>query len=650
MYGKKKPLVPRNGHILVVVIVARISGCANQKEMSLDDQVDHAKQIIAEMYAGPIEYRIIATTGKGERLDRPELAEIESLIRSRTIDVLIGEDVGRLVRGTEAVRLIGIAVDHEVRVIAPNDYFDTADESWQEDAISASRDHVGHNSHTSKRIKHKLMNRFMKFGGAPARPIYGYIVPEGAKTYGEWKKDENAIQIFKEWFRLLRNDPNCCAVADWLNDQGVHTGPYARRKTWDGKMVRRITQNTLLKGFPGRGFTKTVKNHEEGRWKAVPNPDGPIFKDYPHLAHFDPFEWDEVNDLLTTANKGFGRKPVNGVDPLTRVPRNRTRFPGQHAKCWYCGRTYVWGGNGVTENLMCPGSRERKCWNSTGFNGAMAAERVMAAITSDLYRLEGFDDQFRRLVAEAGRGGGADADRHWADLSRIEANLAKQKANLMATILEFGPKPMFRDQLAQFEAAELENARTRRRLENSRNRLPVVPGTVAALKASFEEKFLGLAAGSPEFGNALRLVVPEFHVYLVRLCDGGHPLARAQLAVDLSGVAPDARRVAGLGELLSRRTTIDLFEAPQRERIRLAAARLAAEGVGQRAMAGRLPEPATQAAVSNALALDRQMRVLGLTSPYVVVTEPPADYPKLRRHLHPRYRFEPVPGYQPPEI
>jgi site-specific DNA recombinase len=34
---------PRNGHTLVVGITARISGCTNQKELSLEDQIDNAK-------------------------------------------------------------------------------------------------------------------------------------------------------------------------------------------------------------------------------------------------------------------------------------------------------------------------------------------------------------------------------------------------------------------------------------------------------------------------------------------------------------------------------------------------------------------------------------------------------------------------------
>ena len=104
---RSRELAPRNGHTLVVGIVARISGCASQKDLSLDDQVDHGKEEIAELYSGPTEYRVIATTGKGEALDRPELAEIERMIRSDELDVLVMEDAGRLVRGIEAVRLWG---------------------------------------------------------------------------------------------------------------------------------------------------------------------------------------------------------------------------------------------------------------------------------------------------------------------------------------------------------------------------------------------------------------------------------------------------------------------------------------------------------------------------------------------------------------
>ena len=140
----------------------------------------------------------------------------------------------------------------------------------------------------------------------------------------------------------------------------------------------------------------------------MPNPDGPVTRECPHLAHVDAALWDEVNARLDEANKGFGRKPVDGADPRHRVPRKRTRFPGQHARCHYCGRQYVWGGNGTTANLMCNGSRGRKCWNSVGFDGGLAARKVTEAIVDELGRLDGFDGQLRALVEEARREGSSD--------------------------------------------------------------------------------------------------------------------------------------------------------------------------------------------------------------------------------------------------
>jgi hypothetical protein len=179
-------LTPRNGHTLMAGLGARISGCSNQKEESLEDQTDHNKEVVADLYTGLTEYLIIATKGKGERLDRPELAQIEAEFRKGYLDLFVWEDLGRLVRGVEAVRLLGIAVDHGVRVIVRNDNIDTANDTCEADAIKACADHVAHQSHTSRRLKHKLTNRFLKNGGAMARPIAGYVVPDAAETYDDW--------------------------------------------------------------------------------------------------------------------------------------------------------------------------------------------------------------------------------------------------------------------------------------------------------------------------------------------------------------------------------------------------------------------------------------------------------------------------------
>src|SRR5580704_13787951 len=324
MYSlQESTVVPRNGHTLGVDIVARISGCANQKEVSLEDQEDHGKEVVTDLYSGPVDYYVIGTKAKGERLDRPELRQIEARLRSCQRDILVMEDIGRLIRGAEAVRLCGIAVDHGVRVLSPNDAIDTDEDTWEEDVLDACKEHVGHNAHTSRRLKHKLMNRFRKYGGATALEPPGYIKPPGAKTYHDWIKDDSLTEKIRYGLRMLRETHNCSVVADWFNKNGMPKGKYARKKKWNGHDVRQFYANPILKGFPRRGARHTIKHNESGRRISVPNPKGASYCECPQLAHVDPVLLDETNALLDEQNSKLGRKPVNGADPRSRVPRKR---------------------------------------------------------------------------------------------------------------------------------------------------------------------------------------------------------------------------------------------------------------------------------------------------------------------------------------
>jgi DNA invertase Pin-like site-specific DNA recombinase len=97
--------------------VCRISGCSNQKELSLEDQEDRAREAVEELYNGPTEFDFIATVGKGEALDRPELERIENAMLSGKYDLFVFDDLSRLIRGGEAARLLGVGVDHCTRSI-----------------------------------------------------------------------------------------------------------------------------------------------------------------------------------------------------------------------------------------------------------------------------------------------------------------------------------------------------------------------------------------------------------------------------------------------------------------------------------------------------------------------------------------------------
>ncbi|MFO0865674.1 MAG: recombinase family protein [Gemmataceae bacterium] len=459
--GKQAP-TPRNGHTYVVGIVARISGCENQKEESLEDQVDHAKSEIEPYVSFPIQYHVIATKAKGEWLEREELAELEALIRTRTLDLLFAEDLGRIVRGAVATYLLGLARDHGTRAISPNDCIDTDDADWETDALNACADHVGYNQQTSRRIKQKTMNRFIKYGIVPARPIAGYKVPEGADRYDQWQKIPEAEAIIREGYRQLRGSGNCTQVAEYFTAAGLLRGTRSRSQRWKGNDVRMYFANPLLKGKPYRGFKHSVKRHETGKRRSVVNPDGPRFYSAPHLAFLSEEEFDELNAFLRDRNKAFrnGRK-MAGND-RTNVPRKRTRFPGQHATCRYCGRTYYWGANGITANLSCSGSQRYLCWNSMGFRGATAARHVVAAILQTLEQLEGFKDQFASMIAEARSSQDGDLPGRLESVQRRQATLQFETRNLANRIAN---TPL--DALVALLATKEQELRTLKIEENS---------------------------------------------------------------------------------------------------------------------------------------------------------------------------------------
>lgn len=654
---RPSPRGPRNGHTPRVLIVCRISGCSKQKELSNDDQEDNAKEVACEVFEGfqnNIYFKVIATKGKGERLDRPELAEIEKAYLSGEWDLIIFDDLSRLIRGGEAARLLGIGVDCGTRTICIQDGIDTADPNWEEDALNACSENVAHNERTSKRIKQKLMNRFRKFGGAMAREIAGYTVPDDAKTYDDWSKTPGAEHWIVGGKQRLEVSPNYEAVGEWLNDNSVPPGPYCRKDKWDGKMVKRFYHNPLLKGKARRGVTCTKKTHATGRRDREINPDEPTYYAVPHLAYFDEHEYDEFIVNLSAAHSGKGRRKKKENDkPRDKygITCRRTRYPGNASRCWYCGHINVWGGNGVSENLMCNGARQKRCWNSFGFNGQLAAERIMEVITTEFCQLGGFDDQYRALVKASSRNTSVELERARADLKREEAEFAVVQANIAAAVKTFGAVGPVGDLLKESQQKEQALVAKRRSLEQASPRDIWIPTSVDELRGLFDAEAAKLTWESPEFGELVAKLVPGFWVYLVRLCDGGHLMPRARLQIRLDGIVNDAPHVAGLTEFLTRDVTIDLFdEIPQRERIRVEAVRLGGPTPKPRQIVRQLSEKVTETAVQNALKLQRRMNELSLTSPYLLVESPPDDYTKMRRHKHPKYRFAPLEGYVRPQL
>lgn len=648
-FSQPNELVPRNGHILIVLIVARISGCANQKELSLEDQVDHAKEVAQEYYGGEIDFRIISTKGKGERLDRPELIDIEERLEAKEFDLMIFEDIGRLVRGAAAHTMCGTAVDNGTRVISPNDDFDTNDSDWESKVMDACKEHMKHNEHTSRRIKQKKMNRFKKYGAATPCPIAGYIKPDGAETYSDWSKNEDAAEYIKEGLQILRRTLNGEAVAEYFNEVGFSPGPYCRKKRWDGKMVLRFYRNPILKGLPARGTMHTTKKHKTGRRSSTRNPKGPTYREEPHLAFFCPDEIDPVLEALEKKNAHYKRKKkTNGVDSRYQVPKKRTRAFGQHATCYYCGHRYVWGANGITDSLMCSNSRSWHCWNSIGFNGPEAAQKLLGVILESLSSLEGIDAQYQEILQQAQSGGPEKLRTRENKLNRVEEEIEHESEKIKKLIREVEKidSNLLYEMMSELTERKKKLSLERVAFELAKKRQLDLPKSTLELKGILQHHLEDVDIHSHEFGDLIRELVPEIYVYQVRLIDGGHLLPRAKIRLNLAGSIPDAATSPELQQLLSQELTLDLFEPPQRELIRPEAVRLAAAGLEQRQIARQLEGVISQAAVWNALKLNQQMLDLGLSSPYVFLEEPPEDYHKLCRHKNKKYSFRAKPGYQ----
>ena len=151
-----------------------------------------------------------------------------------------------------------------------------------------------------------------------------------------------------------------------------------------------------------------------------------------------------------------------------------------------------------------------------------------------------------------------------------------------------------------------------------------------------------LAVDTQEFARVVRRLVPRVVVFPFRLCDGGAVVLRAQFRLSLANLLPDRR----VGEVLRRPLTktieVDLFDPSERQAFRTRVVALRAAGATEDKAAEDCGITVT--AAQRAAALQQKMDSLGISDPYLPVAAPPDDCGKLRRHKHPQYRFEPLPG------
>lgn len=635
------PLVVRHGRILVVVIVARIS-TDKQDPRSLEDQIAMCRAFIADSYDGEIEFVVIQSQGSGEHLDRSELRQLEEQIESRRVDVVISEDLGRICRRKRAYDFCELCEDFDTRLIAINDRVDTAVEGWEDAAFFSTWHHERSNRDTANRIRRSLNNRFDQ-GGVVQFPIYGYIKPPGAKHDSELQKDTAAERITPEIMARLEHGASYAEVADWLNEIGVPPGPYCRKKKWDAAMICRFVHQPILKGVRIRNRKVSRRINKTGRHKSVKgDPKIWRYRYVPHLAYFEPAYYDHVIALLDARNQQCRRTANGRPDPRHHVPRKRTAFPGQHARCGVCGRLLYWHASKKRPYLLCKGAAEWRCWNSVYVYGADAGQRIVAAVLEGVMQLPEFDTVFGNLVrVQATELNGERAKRREAVERQLREN-ATSLANLTRALETGGEIQVVVNRIRELEQQQVE-------LQYSRQRLDAEPTPEIALPASDELRrravaaLSALAADDQETGRLLRQLLPDLHIHPYQVLDGSDIVPRAEFTLTLVPLLPPALQSVPEAEVFTRRMVVTLSEVSRFVAHHQDAADLQLQGLKQRQIGAQLG--LFQSTVERALRLHRKMLEMGLAEPFVRLTELPSETNRLRRHRHPRFRFEPLDDY-----
>lgn len=644
--------LPKNGIHFKAISVHRISR-DSQDPRSLGDQAEFCRQWVSTNVEQPsgfsIQYRSIDSQASGERLDRAELEELESAIETREFDLVIAEDLGRISRRQKAIEICELAEDHHTRLVAINDSVDTAKEDWRINAMIAAFRHEMYNADTAKRIRRTQRNRFTQ-GGMVQCEIYGYVKPHAGATDDQLTKDPAAEPIVAEIFRKLEQGAGYAEICDWLNDEKVPLGKYARGNRWVVSTLARWVHCSILKGVRERNNRISVRVNKTGRRRTMKAPPEELLtRKVGHLAFIEPERYDRIVAMVDARNAQFGNKGKNGKSTLKDVPKKRTRFPGQQVSCAICGHPFVWGGNGQSSHLMCKGAKDYRCWQSITFDGELATKVITEAVHREIENLPGFEET---LVNEVEQEYAKLVDNRQSELMGVEAQIQQVERKLERFMQLIGNgRQGAGTELIMFQIDEL--AEEQKSLQRQRDYLisrpsqaPELP-SIESIKDMAREALTRDADSPYEFSRVMRQLIPRIWAFPVRLCDGGRLTIQATMDLHLLGLFPQLKEIPSIDQVLTRRITVNLFEPIQRDRFREVVVMMQQAGMKQRDIAYELE--ITHPAVQYAMRLQHRMEDQGSLDPYVRVTAPPDDLTKLRRHKHRRYRFEPVPGFEPPK-
>lgn len=628
------PLRPRVGKgVLRVAIIGRIS-TEHQNIENIEASYRYVETYLQQIYQGPVEIKLLGEQASGMLTTRASIREAESLVAEGAVDLVIAEDLSRIYRNPRhQYDFVQNAVDAGTRVICIGDHLDTADDNWEVMMGAATLRHGLFIPDTRRRVRRTATNSFRQ-GGMVGKIRFGYrkLTKEEAASGAFGPKGlriaklPECTPVIRDMRERVLSGESYASIADWLNVEGMRSGSYTATGLWTGRLVVLLLRDPILSGT--RRFRRTVYEpvFRTGEHRRRCN-DAPETQHHDELAHLTREEQETLWREMDRRAAELGLKPEHRQQ-RRNVPRSRSIYPGQSARCGICGSLMYYAG----KHLRCRNSLPHaptECWNHAQVSADLVRHRLIAWLCEYAQAHPAFFNSLARVANNLREHLRCRPRQETRYLQQGIADLERQARNLAQAIAMGG----------ELEALLHESQVVQDRLQAARKKLAesadTVPGVQQVMEANTDTKSLdqildSLAKESFEFADLLRKLFPRFTVCPVQALDTPQVRPVGKFRFDPSALLPDPTTVAGSEIELE----LELFVPPQH--IRHVGDCVAATQAGPkqslRTVAATLG--LNYMTVKRALAYARLMEKQGLLKPYRELTQRPSEGSRWRkRHL-----------------
>ncbi len=624
------------GRLLRVLLYARYS-TQEQNRSSIDDQFRACRKFLGEWGIEDAEIQEVSDHEmSGELRNRPGIDQVRIGIQNRCWDLILGEDSSRLFRNPAACsELVGDAVDRGIRVILPGDNIDTEDEDWPNDLNDAQAHHSRSNSYTRKRIKRKhdgLWETKAALGllkpgylRRPTRPATEWAPAQGP-FYDAIDVRWQPI-IHEAYERIARLEPPWL-VAKWLTEAGLPKSGNAKRQEWSDRNVVELIRRKVYKGV--EEFRKTVakKVHGNGKSKQERNPAKALEREMEHLRMVEDDLWDRANAAID--QRAPNHDTSRGLDhPLAGIPRD-SRGPLSNVFFCVCGGK-MHGIGRKAGGYRCQDAKNGPCWNRATTYRKLAHEQIAGRVVAELLAANGYLDVLSRHI------------------ERLFADDEPRKQRIRELMREIREDAEKRDRvLDAIENAESDHPSLLARLQQRDEKLRRSQAELASLQREItvtqqlpsrdqiEQRIRSQASRllemDREAGTTLQRLLDGPILAVPYLQFGSNKIVlRAEFKLRIIGLLPDdlfhllqQMKVQAQDFPVEVRTiVVDLFVpsgVPQHAR-EAWAMRRAGKSVKEICLALKI----TKRIAHQAVALGKKMQEVGLTDPFIRITERPAS-------------------------